>query len=193
MQILRILSLIAIATTATQHLSGPEIVAVRAVSDAGAIDVAGYGRVRLAGIRVPRADRTGAEGEPFGREARERLEGMLAHRYVRLEFPAPGSRSSAYVLLEDGTFVNAVLVREGLARTIGRSEGVRHDALARAQEEAREARRGVWGAARTPDSAPQSPKPKARFSRAAPPADRLSWRAAPETGTRRSRPPSESP
>jgi micrococcal nuclease len=149
MQFLRIVGLVMIAATATQRVSGPEVVVVQSVTDGGGIDVGAYGRVRLAGIRVPRAGRRGMDGEPFGREARERLEGMVAHRYVRLEFPAAISRSSAYVLLEDGTFVNAVLVREGLARMSGRTEGARHDALARAEEEARAARRGLWGE-RTP-------------------------------------------
>ena len=146
MQILRILSLVAIAASATQHVSGPEVVAVRAVTAAGGLDVAGYGRIRLAGIRIPKAGRGGMEGEPFGHEAHDRLEGMLAHRYVRLEFPAPVSRSAAYVLLEDGTFVNAVLVREGLARVSSRAPDARQAALLRAEEEARVARRGMWGA-----------------------------------------------
>jgi micrococcal nuclease len=145
MQILRALSLAAMATAAyEQSITRPEIVEVRAVIDGHTIDAVGVGRVRLAGIRAPRAPRGTVEGEPFGREARERLEGMVMHRYVRLEVPAAGSTSAAYVLLEDGTFVNALLVREGLARLSGRPTGPRGDELQRAQASAQQLRRGVW-------------------------------------------------
>ncbi|HJZ73926.1 MAG TPA: thermonuclease family protein [Vicinamibacterales bacterium] len=149
MEILRVVTLSAIATVAYgQAISRPEVVQVRAVTDGGAIDVAGYGRIRLAGIRAPRLARGAEDGEPFWREARDRLDGIVGHRFVRLEFPPSGSRSSAYVLLEDGTFVNAVLVGEGLARVSGRQTGGRGEALARAQEQAQAARRGIWGAMR---------------------------------------------
>ena len=144
MQILQVLLLAGIAANAyPQVTSRPEIVQVRAVIDGDTIDVAGAGRIRLAGIRAPRAARATGDGEPFGRQARERLEGMLTHRFVRLEFPG-ASRSSACVLLEDGTFVNARLVREGLARLSGRLTGPRGDELRRAEESARTARRGIW-------------------------------------------------
>ena len=145
MQILPILLLARIAASEyPQTALRPEVVQVRAVVGGDTIDVAGAGRIRLAGIRAPRITRGTGEGEPLGRESRERLEGMLTHRFVRLEFPSGGSRSSACVLLEDGTFVNALLVREGLARLSGRLAGPRGDELQRAQESARAARRGVW-------------------------------------------------
>ena len=132
-----------------QHAPGPEVVAVRTVVDGGTIDVAGYGRIRLAGIHAPKAERRGRAGEPFGAEARARLEGMVTHRYVRLEFVAGGG--AAFVLLEDGTFVNAVLVGEGLARVSGRPSGARGEALSSAQERARQSHAGLWHAiARAP-------------------------------------------
>ena len=135
MQILRTLALAGIALGAhPQHVSRPEVVAVRAVVDGNTIDAAGYGRVKLAGIRA-------AKG------ARDRLEGMVTHRYVRLEFASASSKSTAYVLLENGTFVNAVLAREGLARVAGHA-GPRADELRRAEAEARSARRGIWAARR---------------------------------------------
>ena len=120
---------------------------MRRVVDGDTIDAAGHGRISLAGVRAPKLDRAGGDGEPFAREARERLEGIVIHRFVRLEFPSASSRSSAYVLLEDGTFVNALLLREGLARLSGRPSGARGEELRRAQEQAQAARRGVWGRA----------------------------------------------
>ena len=47
-------------------------------------------------------------------------------------------------LAEDGLFVNAVPVREGLARVNARRPLVRLDELKRAEQEARAARRGIW-------------------------------------------------
>ena len=149
MQILRIVSLAGMAAVAYgQGSARPEVVEVRAVIDGHTIDTAGAGRVRLAGIHAPRIARGAADGEPYGREARERLEGIVTHRFVRLEFPSAASRSSAYVLLEDGRFINALLVREGLARVSGRPTGARGEELWRAQEQAMAARRGLWSARR---------------------------------------------
>jgi endonuclease YncB( thermonuclease family) len=164
MQILRILSLAAVAAAAyRQGIARPEVVEVRAVPDGHTIEVAGYGRVRLAGIRAPRPPRGAAEGEPYGRAARERLEGIVTHRFVRLEFPSGASQSAAYVLLEDGAFVNAILLRDGLARLTGRPTGTRGDELKRAQEEAIAARRGMW---------------RRLTPRGAPPKGRRAWRGA---------------
>ena len=147
MRLLRALSLAGVAAVAYgQPAVRPEVVEVRGVADGHTIEIAGGGRVRLAGIRAPRPPRGASAGDPFGREARDRLEGMLTHRFVRIERPSPGSLTAAYVLLEDGTFVNAVLVREGLATVAGRPSGARGGELLRAQEQARAARRGLWGA-----------------------------------------------
>ena len=59
-------------------------------------------------------------GAPFAREARERLTALVLRRWMRLEHQDSangGDRSHrAYVVRDDGLFVNAVLVREGLAR-----------------------------------------------------------------------------
>ena len=155
MQILRVLIVVATAAFASlQRVSGPETVAVRAIVDGDTRAVTVYGHVRLAGIRAPRVPRNGTEGAPVGRAPRQRLEGMLTHRFVRLEFPSPASRTSAYVLLDDGTFVNAVLVSEGLARA-SRGSGERAAELVRAQERAQAARLGIWGSSEENPATPQ--------------------------------------
>ena len=69
-----------------------------------------------------------AEYEPYSgvrlTAAGEKLAGLVLRRYVRLEYEGPHadvySRRLAYVILEDGTDVNEVLVREGLARISAR-------------------------------------------------------------------------
>ena len=117
-------------------------VMVRSVIDGRTIDVATIGRVRLLGIEVPKT------GEPFDREARERLTSLVLRRWVRLEHDgSAGGVIRAYVVRDDGLVVNLVLVREGLARVRAIEASVRRAELERAEAEARLFRRGLWGSA----------------------------------------------
>jgi endonuclease YncB( thermonuclease family) len=126
-------------------------VLVRAVLDGDTIDVSAVGRVRLLGIDAPELGRGYDTAAPFGREARDRLAALVLHRWVRLEQDGAASdvyrRRLAYVLLEDGLFVNALLVREGLARVSARTPLRRLGELQRAEAEAQSFRRGMWGTA----------------------------------------------
>jgi micrococcal nuclease len=142
MQILRILTLCAVAATATsQTTTGPDVVPVRSVVDGDTIRVAYYGTVHLAGIRAPKVGRRGRDG--LAEQARRRLEALIGHHFVWLEFPT-WSRSTAYVKLQDGTLVNAILVSEGLAQVSGRPPGGHGEELLRAEERAKSVRAGVW-------------------------------------------------
>jgi endonuclease YncB( thermonuclease family) len=125
---------------------------VRAVIDGDTIDVALYGRVRLLGIDAPEVGRGFDTSAPFGREARERLSQLVLRRWVRLEHDDTVALDSynrhlAYVLTETGEFINATLVREGLARVSARVPLSRLGELKRAEAEAQAFRRGMWGAA----------------------------------------------
>ena len=119
-------------------------VLVTRVSAGDTITVASVGSVRLLGI------------DASSTAARERLESLVYRRWIRLEFDdASGTRPSkhrAYVMLDTGEFVNATLVREGLARVTPRGEFSRRAELERAQTEAQRFQRGIW----------------ARYTRAAP-------------------------
>jgi len=131
---------------------GPsDFVLVRSVPSGDAIVVSSVGRVRLLGIAAPHIGRRLELAAPFGREARERLTGLLLNRWVRLEpdgaAPSASSSLRAYVVTGDGTFVNAVIVREGLARVTARAGLSRLPELQRAEAEAQAARRGIWGSA----------------------------------------------
>jgi endonuclease YncB( thermonuclease family) len=111
-------------------------VLVTRVTDGDTITVASIGNVTLLGI----------EAAPTPR-ARERLEALVVRRWVRLETDDPKTAASlhrAYVMLETGEFVNATLVREGLARVAPRGRFARRPELERAQEEAQRFRRGLW-------------------------------------------------
>ena len=134
-----------------------EAVLVRRVVDGDTIDVATIGRVRLLGIDAPEIGRGFDTAAPFAREARARLAALVLNRWIRLEQDGAPldtyNRHLAYVLTEDGVFVNAVLVREGLARVTARMPLSRLDELRRAESEAQAFRRGMWG------SAPSVPTP----------------------------------
>jgi micrococcal nuclease len=126
-------------------------VLVRSVIDGDTIDVATVGRVRLLGIDAPELARGHDTAAPFAYEAREKLISLVLHRWVRLEADAQRldvyNRHLAYVVREDGLFVNAELVREGLARVTARIPLARLDELKRAEAEAQGFRHGMWGQA----------------------------------------------
>jgi micrococcal nuclease len=139
--------------SADRRITRSESVLVRFVFDGDTIDVATVGRVRLLGIDAPEIGRGFDTPAPLGREARARLTALVLRRWVRLEYEGAATdaynRRLAYVLTEDGQFVNAVLVREGLARVSARTPLVRLRELKRAEAEAQASRRGIWSSAST--------------------------------------------
>ncbi len=149
------LPILAAAAVAAIQFIGPitrtDPVLVRTVIDGDTIDVASVGRVRLLGIDAPELGRGFDTTAPFGQEARARLSALVLHRWIRLEQEGARldvyDRHLAYVVREDGMFVNAVLVREGLARVSARTPLSKLGELKSAEAEAQNFRRGMWGAA----------------------------------------------
>ncbi|HEX4346762.1 MAG TPA: thermonuclease family protein [Vicinamibacterales bacterium] len=129
------------------RLSDP--VLVHAVVDGDTINVQALGRVNLLGIEAPVIGHGASTSAPFAIEAKARLTALVLNRWVRLETDTAHvgvtSHRVAYVLTEDGQFINARLVREGLARVSARTPLARLDELQRAEREAQETRRGIWG------------------------------------------------
>jgi endonuclease YncB( thermonuclease family) len=125
-----------------------ESLLVRGVISGDTIDVATVGRVRLLGIRAPVFDRRLDGAAPLGRDARDRLAALVLNHWVRLEQESrdgvAASWRTAYVMREDGVFVNAVMVREGLARVVARFPLVRLQELQDAEREAQSLRHGIW-------------------------------------------------
>jgi micrococcal nuclease len=162
--------IVAIPPTFSQSVSRPsgprgDPVLVRAVFDGDTIDVVGVGRVRLLGIDAPEIGRGLATPAPFAAEAKARLTGLLLHRWVRLEQDVERldvyNRHLAYVVTGDGVFVNAVLVRDGLARVSSRTVLKRLDELKSAEREAQAMRRGMWGSTPTIPATSYTPPAKA--------------------------------
>lgn len=77
-------------------------------------------RVRLLCIDTPESVMTGIKVQPYGKEASDRLKELVSGKDVKLVFEKDTqdryNRLLAYVLLEDGTCVNSLLVAEGYAR-----------------------------------------------------------------------------
>ena len=149
MQILPIATVIGLALVSTAGLADPDHVLVRSVLDGDTIDVVGVGRVRLLGIDAPERAHGYDTAAPFASEAREKLVELVLHRWVRLEGDVERldryNRRLAYVVRDDGLFVNAALLRAGLARVSARVPLARLGELKRAEAEARASRRGIWG------------------------------------------------
>jgi micrococcal nuclease len=150
-----LMSLVACAATAiaAQRAAADSgcgvIAAVTRVVDGDTLDAAGVGRVRLLGIDAPEIGGRFERPAPFALEAKEVLQSLVLHRFVRLECEATRvddyGRRLAYVFLETGQFVNAALVRDGLARVSARTRIKHWDELRGAEEDAQIRRRGMWG------------------------------------------------
>lgn len=132
---------------------GPALVRVVRVIDGDTIQVCCVAgkkeKVRYIGINTPETKHAVKGVEYYGKEAAEANRKLVADKTVRLEFDVDRrdkyGRLLAYVYLEDGTFVNALLVQNGYAQIMTIPPNVTHQELfLRLQREAREAGRGLW-------------------------------------------------
>jgi len=107
-------------------------------------------KIRLTGVNAPESRNTGKKKkEEFGIESKVFLTKLLAGKRVRLEFDVQKTdkygRTLAYVYLEDGTFLNEYLVKEGYAQVATFPPNVKYkDTFIAAQRYARENKTGLW-------------------------------------------------
>jgi len=107
-------------------------------------------KVRYIGMDAPETQHPVKGVQEYGHEAKAANRKLVDGKMVRLEFDV-GRRDKygrllAYVYLEDGTFVNAWLVREGFAQVMTIPPNVKYkDLFLKLQREARDANRGLWG------------------------------------------------
>ena len=96
-------------------------------------------RIRLNGIDCPE------KGQPFGRAATELTSSLAFGKTVQVISHGPDryGRTVADIILPGGKSLNQELVRAGLAWWF-RRYAPRDKTLARLEEEARDARRGLW-------------------------------------------------
>lgn len=108
-------------------------------------------KIRPIGIDAPETRKTPKEDKQcYGKEAADYLKKMILGRKVRIELDKDRldqyKRTLAYVYLEDSTFVNAELVRNGYADTMNFAPNLKYkDTFLKLRNEAKENKRGMWG------------------------------------------------
>jgi endonuclease YncB( thermonuclease family) len=108
-----------------------------------------YQTVRLIGIDTPEVVHPKKPIEPFGPEASAFTKGKLKGQRVRLEVESTNQydrydRLLAYVVLEDGTLLNAELIKQGYARVIAPSPFHYYEEFKSYEREAKAAGLGIW-------------------------------------------------
>jgi micrococcal nuclease len=127
----------------------PQEAQVVRVIDGDTLVLADGARVRVLGIDAPELEHDGHPADFLAHKAKAVLSELTLHQklsleYDRLHYDQYG-RLLAYLYLPDHTFVNAALVRQGLARVYLIAPNLQHrEALLAAQKEAIEANRGIW-------------------------------------------------
>ena len=136
------------AATSARVPSDAEPARLTKHTDGDTFYLSGIGKVRLIGIDTPEVY---GEQECFGREASrfvERIVPVDARVRYRLgvEERDRYGRALAYVWLDDGRFLNRMLVAGGFAQPLTVPPNVDYeDIFVRAARCAREAGRGLWG------------------------------------------------
>jgi|LSQX01.1.fsa_nt_gb micrococcal nuclease len=116
------------------------------VVDGDTIVIEGGERVRYIGMDTPELEGAEPGAEAATEANRELVEGREVRIVLDVEHRDQYGRLLAYVYA-DGVFVNAELLRRGLAQIVTYPPNVRHEAQLRSlQREARQAGRGLWGA-----------------------------------------------
>ena len=106
-------------------------------------------RVRYLGIDAPEIGHEGKTSEFMALSSREYHIRLVGQRRIRLEFDQEKNdryrRLLAYVFLENGEMVNALMVRRGLAHVMVNRPNLKYfDLLLRDQRLAMEEKLGIW-------------------------------------------------
>ena len=107
-------------------------------------------KVRLIGVDAPETRNSQYKKRGYyAEEAKEFVRRLTEDKFVRLEYDVQTidryQRDLAYVYLEDGTFLNAVLLRSGYAIVATFPPNVRYtEYFLKLQREARDRKVGLW-------------------------------------------------
>jgi len=110
-------------------------------------------RVRLIGVDTPEIKHPKKPVEYFGKEASAFTRRMVAGKRVRLEFDQANAvrahkdrygRTLAYVFLEEGTLLNAEIIKQGYGHAYTQFPFSRMEEFRRLEREARQEERGLW-------------------------------------------------
>jgi endonuclease YncB( thermonuclease family) len=106
-------------------------------------------RIRLLGINSPEVPNNDQPGQSMGGEAKQRLTELVDGKLVQLKMDKEKQdiygRTLAHIYLRNGIWINAQMVREGLAHVYTFAPNFRRvNELLQAEVEARNSKRGIW-------------------------------------------------
>lgn len=139
------------------------LVKVTRVIDGDTIEIEGGERIRYVGIDTPETVDPRKPVQCFGIEASNKNKELLEGKEIRLEKDITDrdkyNRLLRYVWVGD-TFINLELVKQGFAYSYSYPPDVKYqDQFVEAQQEAREAKRGLWNACPTTTEQEESATP----------------------------------
>ncbi len=120
---------------------------VTKIIDGDTIQINGTEKIRYIGINSPEIETHSC----FAEQASERNSSLVLGKHILMEKDVSEvdkyDRKLRYIYLEDGTFVNKVLLEEGYAKTLQIKPDTKHaQEFKLIQEQARAANKGLWGA-----------------------------------------------
>ena len=141
--------LIIILATVCLSLTAAGYHRVRFVYDGDTILLDNKNKVRYLGINSPEIDHKGGKSEFMAHAARHSNLELVKGARVSLEFDKEKKdrygRLLAYVFLENGEMVNALLVRKGMAHVLLNNQGLKYeDLLLDYQRKAMKEKLGIW-------------------------------------------------
>ena len=121
---------------------------VERVVDGDTLKLTGGERVRLIGVDTPETVHPRKPVEYFGKEASAFTKKMCEGKTVRLEYDQTRrdkyARLLAYVYLEDGTFVNAEIIKQGYGFAYTKFPFKYMEEFRAYERDAREKKMGLW-------------------------------------------------
>jgi len=126
-----------------------ELNLVKRVIDGDTIELENGKTVRYIGIDTPETVHPDKPVQCYGKESSDKNKSLVEGKKVKLEKDVSETdkydRLLRYVYLEDGTFVNLALVKEGFAKGSTYPPDVKHqDEFTNAEREARNSQKGLW-------------------------------------------------
>lgn len=118
------------------------------VIDGDTIVLEGNEKIRLIGVDTPETVHPNKPVEHFGKEASEFTKRMVEGKQVRLEYDWQRkdkySRTLAYIYLENGTFLNLEIIKQGYGFAYTKYSFKFLEEFRQAEKEARQNKIGLW-------------------------------------------------
>lgn len=123
---------------------------IKRVVDGDTVELEDGNKVRYIGVNTPETHHPTKGVQCYGREAAAFNQSLVEGKLVRLEKDVSETdrygRLLRFVYLEDGTFVNQVLLEKGYAQVVTYPPDIaKSKQFLAVQAEAREEKKGLWG------------------------------------------------